>query len=382
MALARGPFLAGFALRDSPSFDEWQALRAVRFDRAVGDLLERLAAARLAADDIAGALDAARRRVDLDPLDEPGQRQLIELLARTGDRGSAIRQYRELVALFDRELGVAPLRETTSLYDAVREGRVEAVGRVRAAVSAAGASGSSGASSARSAAGPPPLVGRERELGAIDAAWRAAGSNGRVTLIEGEAGIGKTRLGETVAAEVLAGGGAVLAARGYPGESAIAYGPIAELLRAGLARSDGPGRLEVLDETSRLEIGRLVDLPASLRVDASAAPEGASAKVRLLEALAGALSALVAGEVPGLLWVDDLHLADDPTRETLAYLARRLEGRPLLLLLACRREDLDAAGVAVVGDLGRPFANDDARAAAPRPRPDRDDRPGGAARRR
>ncbi len=124
--LIRGPFLAGFALRDSPAFDDWQAATGARVVRTIGDLLERLAAARSAGGDIDGAIDAARRRVDIDPLDELGQRRLIELLANAGDRTAAIRQYRELVALFDRELGVAPLRETTELYDSIREGRLEA----------------------------------------------------------------------------------------------------------------------------------------------------------------------------------------------------------------------------------------------------------------
>ena len=47
---------------------------------------------------------------------------VMELMARSGDRAGAIRQYRSLVALFDRELGVAPLRETTELYEAIRGG--------------------------------------------------------------------------------------------------------------------------------------------------------------------------------------------------------------------------------------------------------------------
>ena len=337
--LARGPFLAGFALRDSPAFDDWQAARAVRVERLVGDLLDRLTAARLAGGDIGGALEAARRRVALDPLDELGQRRLIELLATAGDRTGSIRQYRELVALFDRELGVVPLHETTDLYDAIREGRL-------------------GAGPPSKATEPPspgvvPLAGREQELAVIGSAWRSSIPDGRVVLLTGEAGIGKTRLAETVAATIGARGGIVLTARGYPGEGAIAYGPIAELIRAGLATPGGATRLEVLDETARLEIGRLIDLPAALRPARVAAPEGASARVRLLDAIAGALSALASGHVPGIIWVDDLHLVDDPTREVLAYLARRLEGRPALLLLAWRREDLTAGGKATADDLER-----------------------------
>ena len=68
-------------------------------------------------------MDAAGRRVDLDPLDEAAHRRLMALLARTGDRAAAIRQYRACVATLERELGVAPLAETTELYEAIRDGR-------------------------------------------------------------------------------------------------------------------------------------------------------------------------------------------------------------------------------------------------------------------
>jgi DNA-binding SARP family transcriptional activator/tetratricopeptide (TPR) repeat protein len=350
--LARGPFLAGFALRDSPDFDDWQAARAVRLERTVGSILERLSVARLGVGDAAGAVDAARRRVALDPLDELGQRRLIALLARSADRAGAIRQYRELVALFDRELGVAPLRETTELYEAIREDRLTADSAPTFSPPTAARSGpaeSSDTAPARLA----PLVGREIEVATIGSAWREATPDGGVVIIEGEAGIGKTRLAETVAATIGRDGGIVLAARGYPGESAIAYGPIAELLRAGLATTDGASRLAALDDIARLEIGRLVDLPAPLRVAGVAAPDGASARVRLLDAIAGGLSALATGPMPGLIWIDDLHLADDATREALAYLARRLAGRSLLLLVAWRREDLTSSGLTTADELAR-----------------------------
>ena len=359
-ALARGPFLAGFALRDSPAFDDWQAARAVRVERTVGDVLDRLAIARLDLGDAGGALQAARRRVDLDPLDEPGQRRLIELLGQTGDRAGAIRQYRSLVAVFDRELGVAPLRETTDVYDAIREGRPAAAPDAILALSVLASAEAAVVSDAATPREVPdevprevPLIGRARELATIRSAWRDSTPDGRVILLEGEAGIGKTRLGESVAATIRADGGTVLAARGNPGESAIAYGPIAEFLRAGLATPDGITRLEALDEVARREIGRLIDLPAPLRVAGPAAPDGASARVRLLDAIADALSAFAAGPVPGLIWIDDLHLADDPTREAMAYLARRLDGRPLLLLLAWRREDLTPSSEATADDLAR-----------------------------
>src|SRR5262245_13845060 len=66
---ARGPFLAGFSLRDSPDFDDWRATRTTAVERTVATLLDRLVAAAETAGDIGGAIDAAARRVDLDPLD-------------------------------------------------------------------------------------------------------------------------------------------------------------------------------------------------------------------------------------------------------------------------------------------------------------------------
>lgn len=341
--LARGPFLAGFALRNSPAFDDWQAARAMRVERTIGDLLDRLTSARLAASDTAGAVEAARRRVELDPLDEPGQRRLIELLARSGDRAGAIRQYRGLVALYDRELGVAPLRETTDLYESIREDR--ATGE---------------ASAASSPVLEPafrlglPLAGRDRELASLLATARAAQPHGRVLVIQGEAGIGKTRLAEAVADTIRASGGVVLASRGYPGEAGIAYGPIVDLLRSGLAADEAPARLRILGPTVLTEVGRLVDLPASLRTPGRfTTPAGPSARVRLLDAVVGALTAMAAGPTPGIVWIDDFHLVDDSTREAVVYLARRLRDRPLALLLTWRREDLPTPAIRSADELIR-----------------------------
>ncbi len=361
-ALVRGPFLAGFALRDSPAFDDWQVGRAARVEQLVGDLLERLAMARLADGDAGGAIEAARRRVDLDPLHEGGQRQLIEVLARSGDRAGAIAQYRTLGALFERELGVPPLRETTDLYDAIREGTLSPDPTASSFIPGEPASrrspGTRFSADGPGMGGPaptgsPPLAGRDVDLARLLEAWRSASADGQLALIEGEAGIGKTRLGEAVAAAIASDGGTVLSSRAYPGESAIAYGPIAELLRAGLSSPGGAARLATLDEIARREIARLVDLPASLRVAGPVAPESPSGRGRLLDAIARAVGALVSGPVPGLVWIDDLHLSDEPTREAVAYLARRLVGRPLLLLLAWRREDLSPAALATANDLGR-----------------------------
>jgi DNA-binding SARP family transcriptional activator/tetratricopeptide (TPR) repeat protein len=362
-ALARGPFLAGFALRDSPAFDDWQAGRAIRVERTVSALFDRLGAARAADGDAAGAIEAARRRVELDPLDEPGQRRLIELLTEADDRAGAIRQYRLLVALFDRELGVAPLRETTDLYESIRDEAAAAprvVGGIRPPVRPARPdrpvsppSAAPDGARSTSAAGSP-FVGRDRELTAILATAAAASPDGRLIIVEGEAGIGKTRLAEVAVDRLHDRGATVLATRGYPGEAAIAYGPIADLLRTGIGIAGGPRRLTGLDPTALGEIGRLADLPAALRSAARPTASTADyARVRLLDAISDALTALAGGPIPGIVWIDDLHLADESTRQAVTYLARRLQGRPIALLLAWRREELTVDGLATADDLAR-----------------------------
>jgi DNA-binding SARP family transcriptional activator len=121
-ALYAGDFLAGFSLRDSSAFDDWQAAEADALRADYGDALSGLAAGAERNGDLAAAIGHARRRLALDPLHEPAHRELMRLLARSGDRTAALRQYRDVVRLLDQELGVAPAAETRALHDAIEAG--------------------------------------------------------------------------------------------------------------------------------------------------------------------------------------------------------------------------------------------------------------------
>ena len=222
--------------------------------------------------------------MELDPLDEPGQRRLIELLARSGDRAGAIRQYRALVALFDRELGVAAAPRDDRAVRRDPRGASErdaprlptALAHVGATVDGVPVGSSRVAVSDRrpKSEAPGPLVGRDRELRAVLAAWRAIGPDGRLVVVEGEAGIGKTRLAEAVAASVRDGGGIVLATprvpgRGAPspmGRSPSCFAPASRdpggVERLAGARRDVPGSRSAGWSTCRLR----------LRVASSTAP--------------------------------------------------------------------------------------------------------------
>jgi DNA-binding SARP family transcriptional activator len=117
-----GDFLSGFTLRDSLEFDEWQAAQAEELRRELAGALERLAQDE---HDLPRAIAHARRWLTLDPLHEPAQRALMRLHARAGDRAAALLQYRECVRALDRELGVAPLPETSALAHAIERGESE-----------------------------------------------------------------------------------------------------------------------------------------------------------------------------------------------------------------------------------------------------------------
>jgi tetratricopeptide (TPR) repeat protein len=140
----------------------------------------------------------------------------------------------------------------------------------------------------------------------------------------------------------------VLRTAAYPAESAIAFAPIIALLRAGLGRSDAVERLRVIEAWQLAEIDRLVPLPASLLTarDSTPRPDSPAAQARLLESVATALVALAAGSRPGLAVLDDVQWADEASRGALLYVARRLAGRPLILVVSWRPEDLDDLGLA------------------------------------
>jgi DNA-binding SARP family transcriptional activator len=352
VALFRGDFLEGFGLRDAPAFEDWQRGEADALRRELATALGRLVDAREAAGDHAGALAHARRRLALDPLHEPAHRALIRLLALTGDRAGALAQYRECVRTLSRELGVPPLEETTRLYEAISEGTGDAPRPGDAA-------------GAPPALGPSPLVGRDADRRALVAAYEEAAARGHVAIVEGEAGVGKTRLAEDLLAHAGRAGACTLTGRGYEDESGLAYAPVVEALRARLRR--GREWLAAVPAPALAEAARL--LP---ELGSPPPPEGPGAEARFLAGLWETLTAAAAGPVPGVLLVDDAQWADEATLGLLAYGLRRLEGRPLLVLVVWRTPHghplLRTAGATRVrlDRLGR----DDVRALLPDGAPD------------
>ena len=121
--LVRGDFLAGFTLRDSAAFDEWQFFETERLRRELTSALERLVQMLAREGRFPAAIEQARRLLSIDPLHEPAHRVLMLLYAWSGQQTAALRQYRDCVAALSEELGVDPLPETTQVYEAIKEHR-------------------------------------------------------------------------------------------------------------------------------------------------------------------------------------------------------------------------------------------------------------------
>lgn len=125
--LYRDDFLAGFAVPDSPAFEEWQFFQREELRQQFGRALQTLIAWHSGQGAFEAALPYARRQVALDPLHEPARHELMRLYALSGQHAAATRQYEEYARLLEQELGVAPENEISRLYQDIRQRRLEAV---------------------------------------------------------------------------------------------------------------------------------------------------------------------------------------------------------------------------------------------------------------
>lgn len=364
LALYRGDFLEGFSLPDAPGFDDWAAIERERFRRLAVRGLASLAAHYEAQRDYAPALDALERALAFDALQEDLQRAALRLHYLAGDRAGAIRRYAHLRQLLDEELGVLPMAETRALYDAIISDTPDTALGLRPSTSpaittepakghplpAGEGRGDEVHRSLRSGQGelhaqppspdldPPdtlPFAGRDAELQTLRALLAAAPGRQKLALLEGEPGIGKTRLAEEFMQSVAAGS---LALRGAAREQEqpLPYQPIIEALRGLLAHSAWPtlqaGLQASLPPLWLAEVARL--LPEL----APQAPPGATPdEARLWEGTHQFLLAL-ARQYPLSLFLDDLQWADASTLALLGYLVRRArqEAAPIVFLAATR----------------------------------------------
>ncbi len=173
---------------------------------------------------------------------------------------------------------------------------------------------------------PSDLLQRDREERSLSAAIeRAAAGDGGVVLIEGPAGIGKTALLRQARALAMDAGLRVLSAVASELDRSFPYGLLHQLLELEVASLDDARRERLLSGAAR-------HAEVVFDVSQSSSSEPGQAVLHGLYWLCANL----ADEQPLALLVDDLHWGDRASLRFLEYLARRLEGVPLVVVATTR----------------------------------------------
>ena len=271
------------------------------------------------------------RWVELLPEEEEGHRHLIQLLHLQGLTAEASRRYGAYRSQL-RTMDASPSEAFVQLGHALE--RNAGVGLVQRSPGSA-------------ALFTPDLTGRGQALAELDAVWRTvqAGVPAAI-LIEGDAGIGKTRLSEEFLRRLVANHSraTILKARGYEAAPHTALGALTELA---LALAAAPGA----SSASAASLAELARLAPGIRQRFPALPEPAHDTHGLEDALTEVLSA-AAAERPVILYFDDLPLADPGTQQVLMAVTGRIAAPVLLLVTARTGEDRTAAYVELSSRAG------------------------------
>jgi DNA-binding SARP family transcriptional activator len=325
-ALYRGDLLEGLDVEEAP-FDEWRLVERERLRELALETLARLLREQTRAEEVAPAIQTALRLLALDPLQEAVHRALMQLLLGQGRRAAALQQYQACVAALQRELGVEPEEATRRLYREI----LRASRSVATPVPPAGGTLAAGGRAVDAA-----MVGRQTELDRVGGAiTRMLDHGGHVVLVSGEAGLGKSRLVQELAASEAVRTLRVSFGRCHETERALPFRPWIEALR-GDSPVLQPALAEALGQGVRLQLATLFP---ELRESGDAAATYDAPPTLLFEPLLALVGALVAQQ-PALLVIEDLHWADTMSARFLAFLGRRIHRWPVLVLGTTRPEEL------------------------------------------
>jgi DNA-binding SARP family transcriptional activator len=323
-----GEFLEGLEMSDFHEFQAWcvaerehaQVLRA----RILGALVGRLS------ENPEEAIPFARTLVQVDPLNEPARAALVRLLGSQGRKLEAQQHYETGNRLF-RELGSEPSGELLEAWRSVPRIPAPPAGQTAPATGEPLAVPVESETTVAGELGDGPatgkLIGRQSErsrlVGALDEA--AGRRRSRIILVNGEPGVGKTRLLEEVMEAARERGGTVLDGCAYEAESGRPYGPWIDALR----------------RLPPVKVGKTLgtDL-APLLPELAGDEAGERSKDKLFGAVVDLIASRAHSAPPVLLVFDDVHWCDEATVSLLHYVARMCRHRPLVMALAARGGEL------------------------------------------
>ncbi|MFO7679138.1 MAG: BTAD domain-containing putative transcriptional regulator [Chloroflexota bacterium] len=321
----QGDLLPGFSC-DSLPFEEWLRQTREQYHRQALDALSQLTANSLSQADFQAARQFSKQQLVLEPWREEAHRQLMQALASLGERTAALTQYESCRTILAEELGVEPSPETINLVKRIREAHLAQPAQQTAVTTTRQRL-------------KIPFVGRQAEYETLIKAYQRALHHGlQLVTVQGQSGIGKTRLTEQFVTWAATQGADVLVGRSFATSTGLSYQPITHLLRQRLERENAPE--DLLSDFWLSQVTRLLpelrerypDLPEPTQ-------EENTAREHLFEAITRLMQALAARK-PLLLFIDDWHWADTASLDLLYYAVVHCseEKLPILILLTLRQE--------------------------------------------
>ena len=318
-----GDFLEGSELGEV-AFDHWAEQERARLRARFRHVLRDAVLAASGAGTWAEAIALAKRLQSVAPFEPDAVKLAATTLLSAGRRGEALELLRQFADRTERELGVPAHAEIQGMV-------------TRLTREAGGGEPNRSSPSTRGELALLPFVGREPELSQLLACWQTIGEDaGSVVLIEGEMGIGKTRLVQEFVAHVRSLGGVLaLNGRERAAGAQLPYGIFAEALRP-LSRAPGVAgaSAHLLAEAARL----LPELRDNLDLPQVSAVEDEAGRLRFFEGVAALIDA-AAYEQRLLIVLEEMQHLPPSSLDLLSYLAARLAGAQVMFVLTLRPGD-------------------------------------------
>ncbi len=335
VALYRAPLAEGLHILEAPTFELWLTGERERLNQHYLRLLEALVFNYQTDHKWRQVINTAQRALTNDNLQEPLYQALMKAYTHLGERHEALHIYETLQNILAQELGVTPLPATQNLRQTILEGHLPMPDKLPNALEPP----------PTAPAHPPPttpFVGRELEHQILDTALKAATNNqAQIVMLYGELGIGKSRLWQRWSS-TLPHALAILETRCLDTTQSLPFAPLARLLSQSqcferLFELSSPLSMTWLAELARF-FPQIREHHPEIPLPAAVPPE--EERRRLFEAFTQAFLALES--LPFLLFIDDLHWADQTTLDWLLYLTDRLRHKPFLLVGTYRSSDAPA----------------------------------------
>ena len=302
-------------------YDDWVTPLREKLHAAYVHALEQLVQTYTARRDLATAIQYAETWLAVDHLRDAPNIALMGIHAEMGDQAAALGVYEKYVAAMRQELDAGPAAEAAQLAERLRSRHPSTQVRLPAETA------------------PIRLIGRRREWQLLLREWaRAAAGEARFVVIDGEAGIGKSRLADELTVWVTRQGYAAAQARCYAAEGQLSLAPVAAWLRNDVFRP-------VLASLPNLWVSEAARLLPELLLEHPALPRPSpiseyGGRLRFFDALARIVVAMTR---PLLLFIDDLQWCDQETLDWLHFLMRFAGQSPLLVVATVRSEELPPA---------------------------------------